>query len=96
MDSKSQEQSQLKSDEKNTVLGENKFLATPAVRNMLKMHNLDATKIQGTGKDGRILKEDVLNFLNKPKETKQTTAVKEKQPEKKFILCFSLYFNNLV
>lgn len=34
-------------------------LVTPAVRHMLKGFNLDVSDIQGTGKDGRVLKEDV-------------------------------------
>ena len=84
---------QAKTDEKTTetakteeksgkALG-NKYLATPAVRNMLKMHNLDSSKIVGTGKDGRIMKEDVNNFLTKPKESPKSSAPKAKEPEKK-------------
>ncbi|KAL5320107.1 hypothetical protein ACEPPN_013169 [Leptodophora sp. 'Broadleaf-Isolate-01'] len=34
-------------------------ILTPAVRHMVKSLGLDVSKIQGTGKDGRILKEDV-------------------------------------
>ncbi|QQG37024.1 MAG: 2-oxoglutarate dehydrogenase complex dihydrolipoyllysine-residue succinyltransferase [Micavibrio aeruginosavorus] len=36
---------------------------SPAVQKMVGDHNLDASKIPGTGKDGRILKEDVQNFV---------------------------------
>jgi pyruvate/2-oxoglutarate dehydrogenase complex dihydrolipoamide acyltransferase (E2) component len=61
---------------------DNKFLATPAVRNLLKMHKIDQNLIVGTGKDGRILKEDVNNYLNKPKE-EQKTSPKAKESEKK-------------
>jgi len=32
---------------------------SPAVRKMVSEHNLDPSQIQGTGKDGRLLKEDV-------------------------------------
>ena len=35
----------------------------PAVRKMLQEHDLDASKIQGTGKDGRLTKEDVQKYL---------------------------------
>jgi len=35
----------------------------PAVRKMLHENNLNASQITGTGKDGRLLKEDVLNHL---------------------------------
>ncbi|KAI9038051.1 putative 2-oxo acid dehydrogenases acyltransferase [Aspergillus affinis] len=38
-------------------------LATPAVRGLLKAHNLDITEISGTGKAGRVLKEDVHRFI---------------------------------
>ncbi|EER23474.1 2-oxo acid dehydrogenases acyltransferase domain containing protein [Coccidioides posadasii C735 delta SOWgp] len=37
--------------------------ATPAVRGLLKEHGLDITKITGTGKDGRVMKEDVFKYL---------------------------------
>ncbi|KAJ1692096.1 hypothetical protein LUZ63_008794 [Rhynchospora breviuscula] len=37
-------------------------LSTPAVRHLAKQHNLDINQIPGTGKDGRVLKEDVLNY----------------------------------
>ncbi len=36
----------------------------PAVTALLAEHNLDASQISGTGKDGRITKEDVQNHLN--------------------------------
>lgn len=38
-------------------------LATPAVRGLLKTHDIDILDINGTGKEGRVLKEDVLRFL---------------------------------
>ncbi|KAE8358046.1 2-oxoacid dehydrogenases acyltransferase-domain-containing protein [Aspergillus caelatus] len=38
-------------------------LATPAVRGMLKTHNVNILDVLGTGKDGRVLKEDVLRFV---------------------------------
>ena len=36
---------------------------SPAVRKLIAEHELDTDKIQGTGKAGRILKEDVLNHI---------------------------------
>lgn len=39
-------------------------LATPAVRRVAKEHNVDIRNITGTGKDGRVLKEDVVAFVN--------------------------------
>ena len=36
---------------------------SPAVRRLLEEHDLDATMVMGTGKDGRITKADVMAFL---------------------------------
>jgi 2-oxoglutarate dehydrogenase E2 component (dihydrolipoamide succinyltransferase) len=36
---------------------------SPAVRRLLEEHDLDATMVTGTGKDGRLTKADVLSFL---------------------------------
>lgn len=41
---------------------------SPAVRNLVEEHGLDARQIPPTGRNGRLLKEDVLNFL-KAKES---------------------------
>ena len=40
---------------------------SPAVRKMINDNNLDASAITGTGKDGRLTKEDVLVYLDSPK-----------------------------
>jgi len=36
---------------------------SPAVRRLLEEHDLDATMVAGSGKDGRITKSDVMSFL---------------------------------
>jgi len=41
---------------------------TPAVRRLVKELSLDASAIQGTGKDGRILKSDVMRYLDEQKK----------------------------
>jgi len=41
-----------------------KVLSTPAVRKMAREHELDLATIVGTGKQGRVLKEDVLDYLS--------------------------------
>ncbi len=51
---------------------------SPAVRKLVDDHNLDPSKITGTGKGGRLLKEDVLNFIEghgKVAESRPTDAV---------------------
>ncbi len=40
-----------------------KVLATPAVRHMAAKHQLDLSQVRGSGKDGRIMKSDVLAHL---------------------------------
>ena len=42
---------------------------TPAVRRLVKELDIDASQITGTGKNGRILKSDVMAFLDKKKAT---------------------------
>ena len=39
-------------------------LATPAVRGLLKEHDIAIEDVHGTGKDGRVLKEDVQMFVS--------------------------------
>ncbi|ASQ44906.1 2-oxoglutarate dehydrogenase complex dihydrolipoyllysine-residue succinyltransferase [Legionella clemsonensis] len=52
----------------------------PAVRRMLAEHNLQPGQISGSGKDGRITKEDVIAYIetNREKTTKSTPG---KQPQ---------------
>lgn len=45
-----------------------KVLTTPVVRKMAREYELDLTTIKGTGKQGRILKEDILAFLAKDED----------------------------
>ncbi|HCH32401.1 MAG TPA: dihydrolipoamide succinyltransferase [Oceanospirillaceae bacterium] len=46
----------------------------PAVRKLLHENNLNASQIAGTGKDGRLLKEDVLNHLKAAPAAPAATA----------------------
>lgn len=49
---------------KTTVANSNgNVLSTPAVRQMARQHNIDLCCIAGSGKQGRVLKEDVLGYL---------------------------------
>lgn len=45
---------------------------TPAVRKLVKEHKLDPTQIKGSGKDGRILKSDVMSYLDSREQQEAT------------------------
>jgi len=47
---------------------------SPAVRKLVADNNLDVSTITGTGKNGRILKEDVLNALKANEASPQSTS----------------------
>jgi 2-oxoisovalerate dehydrogenase E2 component (dihydrolipoyl transacylase) len=49
-------------------------LATPAVRRVAKENNIDITQIQGSGKSGRVLKEDVIAFVENGRPSGKTTT----------------------
>ena len=46
-----------------TTATEGPIKTSPAVRRLLDEHDLDATMVMGSGKDGRITKGDVMSFL---------------------------------
>ena len=45
----------------------------PAVKKLLKEHDLDESSIDGSGKDGRITKADIVNHLDEPIEDQKIT-----------------------
>ncbi|MGC8118900.1 dihydrolipoyllysine-residue acetyltransferase [Marinobacter sp. VGCF2001] len=47
--------------------------ASPAVRRLVREHELNLSDIPGSGKDGRVLKADVLAHLEQPKADSSTT-----------------------
>ena len=60
---------------------DNDIAISPSARKMIDENNLDASIIQGSGRHGRILKEDILDFMNSkaaPVE-KTTTEIKSVQ-----------------
>ncbi|GAB6031651.1 hypothetical protein CHUAL_009410 [Chamberlinius hualienensis] len=53
-----------------------KVLTTPAVRRLASENKIQLSEVEGSGKDGRILKEDVIRYLETRKQAKdaKTTA----------------------
>ena len=45
------------------VVNAGKAVASPAVRRLAREHNLDISKVVGSGKNGRVYKEDIQRFL---------------------------------
>ncbi|RKJ31395.1 2-oxo acid dehydrogenase subunit E2, partial [Butyricicoccus sp. 1XD8-22] len=43
---------------------DNRILAAPSVRKFARSHGVDISSIQGTAKNGRIVKQDISNYLN--------------------------------
>lgn len=54
-----------------------KVLATPVARKMAKDLGIDITEIEGSGTQGRVMKEDIQNFYSstKPREVAATPAI---------------------
>ncbi|KAL0267913.1 UNVERIFIED_CONTAM: hypothetical protein PYX00_010050 [Menopon gallinae] len=57
-----------------------KALATPAVRRMAMENNIDLKKVKGTGKGGRVLKEDVILYVESLKGGKPATSAGVPEP----------------
>ncbi|ORY15553.1 branched-chain alpha-keto acid dehydrogenase E2 component [Clohesyomyces aquaticus] len=55
-------------------LGKHASLAVPAVRHMVKEFGLKIEDIEGTGKEGRVTKEDVQKFVKSSKESQTPSA----------------------
>ncbi|KAL8929936.1 MAG: hypothetical protein Q9208_001080 [Pyrenodesmia sp. 3 TL-2023] len=54
--------------------GQRSSLATPAVRGLLKQYNIDISSVTGTGKDGRVLKEDVVQHASSLSNTSNPSS----------------------
>nr|XP_046917447.1 lipoamide acyltransferase component of branched-chain alpha-keto acid dehydrogenase complex, mitochondrial-like [Dermatophagoides farinae] len=61
------------SNDQQDYLGGGKIITTPAVRRMAIEHKVDLNNVIGTGKDGRILKEDIFGYLERMSQQQQPT-----------------------
>ncbi|TMS35886.1 hypothetical protein L596_003179 [Steinernema carpocapsae] len=57
-----------------------KKLATPAVRRIAMENKVNLSEVSGTGKDGRVLKEDVMRFLGQITSAPISTSYTPHQP----------------
>ncbi|XP_054162038.1 lipoamide acyltransferase component of branched-chain alpha-keto acid dehydrogenase complex, mitochondrial-like [Oppia nitens] len=77
----------LNATEDNNFQTTDKVMTTPAVRRLAAEHNIKLKALKGTGKDGRILKEDVINHIEnlskQSVETKPTKSIDNKISETK-------------
>ena len=70
--------------------GRAKALATPAVRRLASEHNIDLSQVTGTGKEGRVLKEDVIKFLEDPRPSKPTSSAPIPMPPARYSMTWRL------
>jgi 2-oxoisovalerate dehydrogenase E2 component (dihydrolipoyl transacylase) len=68
-------------------IAQNRLLATPAVRHMIRGMNISMDDVPGTGKDGRVLKEDVQRYaLSKAQPGAQSGTMQAPAREDKTVL----------
>ncbi|XP_046646980.1 lipoamide acyltransferase component of branched-chain alpha-keto acid dehydrogenase complex, mitochondrial-like isoform X2 [Daphnia pulicaria] len=58
-----------------------KVLTTPAVRKMASDHKINLRDVQGSGRDGRILKEDMLRHIETLRSSKSAPKAKQQAPQ---------------
>jgi len=61
--------------------GKSSHKLSPAVRRLLEEHDIDPSLVKGSGKDGRILKSDILNFINQGPHPEAVSAEMPLTPE---------------
>ena len=78
-----QRRSEAPDETKDSALAERSVaLATPAVRGLLKELNVNIANVSGSGKDGRVTKDDVQNFI--AARNKESTQSSQSQPTRGF------------
>ena len=62
-ESQETQQQQVQEQVQSKATPSGKTLATPAVRKMAMEHGINLSDVTGTGKEGRVLKEDVIRHV---------------------------------
>lgn len=55
---------ELNVDCNDDLINKKKLIATPAVRRIIREKNINLDLVNGTGRNGRVLKEDLFKFLD--------------------------------
>ena len=55
--------------------------SSPLVRNIAREHNIDITRLEGTGMSGRVTKNDILSFIESGAEQPQPAEARAPQPQ---------------
>lgn len=80
-DEKAESKEEKSAESKASISASEDKSTSPVVRRMLAENDLQPGQIQGTGKEGRITKEDVLSFIESNREKSAKSAdVKKEQP----------------
>ncbi|MBA3535930.1 MAG: 2-oxoglutarate dehydrogenase complex dihydrolipoyllysine-residue succinyltransferase [Tatlockia sp.] len=74
---KTDKKEEKEAEKPGTIASEDKS-TSPAVRRMLAENDLQAGQIPGSGKDGRITKEDVLSFIEEKRASSKTATAQAK------------------
>ncbi|MFT8311527.1 MAG: dihydrolipoamide acetyltransferase family protein [Sporolactobacillus sp.] len=67
------ERDEIKVNRSGNTDGSNRVIAMPSVRKYARDKNVDLNQVNGTGRNGRVLKEDIDQFLIAPEEKEETT-----------------------
>lgn len=76
-----------------TSLLKSEAILTPSARKLISENNLNAGKIQPSGKGGRVLKEDVLHFMDNASEINVISTGKQKENTKESLSTISIIQN---
>ena len=60
--------------------GESDVRSSPLVRKLAREHNVDLNQLQGTGTDGRVTKQDVLDYVEHRSSTPATAPAQPSRP----------------